>query len=152
MKLGGSLFFPSKEDLYERLFGKRKGFRLRFHSERREVHGSMVQTKKAAQAAEAKRREELKNPKPETDQRPIDITFLELVNFRLDHVKAYNADSHYETYVYMARGWIKKWGNLSCSGVTQRMIQEFVFWRGAGYPPIRPIGNCGIFVPPSISD
>ena len=31
-KLGGSLFFPAKEDLYEHLFGKGKGVEVRLHS------------------------------------------------------------------------------------------------------------------------
>jgi hypothetical protein len=31
MKLGGSLFFPAKEDLYERIFCQRKGMEVRLH-------------------------------------------------------------------------------------------------------------------------
>jgi hypothetical protein len=42
-KLRGSLFFPRKEDLYERLFGKRKGVALRLHPEGDQVHGNLVQ-------------------------------------------------------------------------------------------------------------
>jgi hypothetical protein len=45
-KLGGSLFFPSKEDLYESIFQKREGLEVRLHPERDETHGSMVQNKK----------------------------------------------------------------------------------------------------------
>jgi hypothetical protein len=45
-KLGGSLLFPSKEDLYERLFGKRKGVEVRLHPERDQTHKGLVQTKK----------------------------------------------------------------------------------------------------------
>jgi integrase len=108
---------------------KGKGFRYDFTLKGERYTEAWFKTKKAAQAAEAKRKEELKNPKLESEGMPTDITFLELVNLRLDHVKAYNADSHYETYVYMARGWMKRWGSLSCSGVTQRMIQEFVLER-----------------------
>ena len=36
-KLKGSIFFPSKEDLYERLFGKREGMEIRFHPGRGKV-------------------------------------------------------------------------------------------------------------------
>ena len=42
-KLGGSLFFPKKEDLYERLFGKRQGqeVEVRLHPEGDQVHGNL---------------------------------------------------------------------------------------------------------------
>ena len=44
-KLGGSLFFPRQEDLYERLFCKRQGqgVALRFHPEGDQAHGNLVQ-------------------------------------------------------------------------------------------------------------
>ncbi len=42
VKLGGSLFFPNKEDLYERLFQKGKGLEVRFHPQGREVHSGLV--------------------------------------------------------------------------------------------------------------
>lgn len=42
-KLGGSLFFPGKEDLYERLFCQRKGVEVRLHPERNPAHGGLVQ-------------------------------------------------------------------------------------------------------------
>src|SRR5512135_2795849 len=48
-KLGGSLFFPRKEDLYERLFCQRQGMEIRFHTEAREIHRGMVQNKRAGQ-------------------------------------------------------------------------------------------------------
>ena len=44
-KLGGSLFFPKKEDLYERLFGKRKGLEVRLQPGRNQAHEGLVQTK-----------------------------------------------------------------------------------------------------------
>ena len=45
-KLGGSLFFPRKEDLYELLFRQRKGVEVRLHPERDQAHGGMVQNQK----------------------------------------------------------------------------------------------------------
>jgi len=45
-KLGGSLFFPSKEDLYESIFQKRKGVAVRLHPEGDQVHRNLVQDKK----------------------------------------------------------------------------------------------------------
>ena len=44
-KLGGSLFFPGKEDLYERLFGKGKGVEVRLHPGGNQIHQGLVQTK-----------------------------------------------------------------------------------------------------------
>ncbi len=69
----------------------------------------MVYNEKAAQAAEAKRKEELKSPKPEMDQPTMmestatdvqtqtGITFLELIELRLDYVKAYNSKKFMKT-------------------------------------------------------
>jgi hypothetical protein len=44
-KLGGSLFFPSKENLYEHLFGKRKGVEVRLHPGGNQIHQRLVQKK-----------------------------------------------------------------------------------------------------------
>ena len=44
-KLGGSLFFPRKEDLYERLFGKGEGMEIRLHPGGDQAHKGLVQTK-----------------------------------------------------------------------------------------------------------
>ena len=46
VKLGGSLLFPSKEDLYELLFHKRQGLASRLHAKRETIHGDVVQNKK----------------------------------------------------------------------------------------------------------
>jgi len=44
-KLRGSLFFPRKENLYERLFDKGEGVEVRFHPDGDQAHGSLVQNK-----------------------------------------------------------------------------------------------------------
>lgn len=44
-KLRGSLFFPRKENLYERLFGKGEGVEVRFHPEGDQGHGGLFQNK-----------------------------------------------------------------------------------------------------------
>jgi len=60
-KLRGSLFFPSKEDLYERvLFKEEKAVSVRVHREGNQVHGNLVQIKTEARDAEGKRKEEIK--------------------------------------------------------------------------------------------
>jgi hypothetical protein len=48
-KLKGSLFFPNKEDLYERLFHSEEGVEVRLHPKRNQVHGVMVQNKNRSQ-------------------------------------------------------------------------------------------------------
>ena len=48
-KLGGSLFFPTKEDLYKYLFGKREGVEVRFHPKGDQAHRSLVQNKKRSE-------------------------------------------------------------------------------------------------------
>jgi hypothetical protein len=55
-KLGGSLFFPRKEDLYERLFGKGQGVEVRLHPERDQVHGYLIQDKKRGQNGRSKKK------------------------------------------------------------------------------------------------
>lgn len=41
-KIGGRVFFPAKEVIYERLFSQEQGMALRLHPEGREVHSGMV--------------------------------------------------------------------------------------------------------------
>ena len=55
-KLGGSLLFPRKEDLYERLFCKRKGVEIRLYPKRDEAYGSLVQNKNKGQTGRSKKK------------------------------------------------------------------------------------------------
>jgi integrase len=57
------------------------------------------------------------------------MDFLELVNRRLDYVKAYNSERHYTDHIYMAKRWIKEWGELQCREITPTMIQNFLLQR-----------------------
>jgi integrase len=59
---------------------------------------------------------------------------LELVNLRLDHIKAYNSLLHYKDTLYLARLWIKKWGKLSCNEISQQMIEKWVLHRAKVSP------------------
>lgn len=85
-------------------------------------------TKKEAQRAEAQKREGIQNPAPIVET-PTDMGFLELVNERLDYVKAYNSERHYKEYLYMARRWAKEWQSYVCSEITTRMIEQFILRR-----------------------
>jgi integrase len=116
---------------------KGKGWRYDFTLNGNRHTEAWFPTKREAIAAEARRREELKKPEveeqvqPESNQpqTPTDMDFLELVNRRLDHVKAYNSGSHYAEHIYMAKRWVKEWGKLGCSSVTRDMIEKFILKR-----------------------
>jgi hypothetical protein len=56
VKLGGSLFFPSKEDLYEQLFQERKGVEVRLYPQGNQAHRNLVQNKKAGQSGRSKKK------------------------------------------------------------------------------------------------
>ena len=78
-----------------------------------------------ARQAEAERRKEVLESKKGTQIR-TDMGFLELVNRRLDHVKSYNSEKHYNDYRYLARRWIEGWGQLRLSEMTQEMIEKII--------------------------
>ena len=54
------------------------------------------------------------------------MDFLELVNRRLDHVKAYNTEKHYSDCCFQAKGWLKQWGHLRCGEITLDMIERYL--------------------------
>lgn len=136
---------------------KNKGWRYDFTLNGNRYTECWFQTKRAALQAEARKREEVANLQIVAEEAPGQTTatgkvnpvtlepssmkkepesqmqtgmdFLELVNLRLDHVKAYNSESHYETYVYMAKGWAKKWNAFSCSQVTPLLVKQFLMER-----------------------
>jgi integrase len=109
-------------------FIKNKGYRYEFVLKGKRHTKAWFKTKTAAKLAEAKRREELENPDP-VQEEPTDMAFLDLVNIRLDYVKAYHSEEHYRSYLYLGRRWVKKWGELMCSEITPSMIQEHLLER-----------------------
>ncbi len=108
-------------------------WRFNFNMNGQRYSKAGFKTKKEARKAEAILREELENP-PKIVETPIDMDFLDLVNLRLDHVKAYNSVLYYKDTLYLARYWIKKWGKLSCNQITQRMIESWVLYRAKVSP------------------
>jgi len=62
------------------------------------------------------------------------MEFLELVNRRLDHVRAYNSERHYRDQVYLVKRWVKEWNGLRCSEVSQDKIQSFLLERAKVSP------------------
>lgn len=103
---------------------KRKGWRFEFTLNGIRHTSAIYKTRAEARKAEAKRREEIENQEIRTD-----MGFLDLINMRLDYVKSYNSVIHYQHYSYMARRWVKKWGNLQCSQITQQMVQKHILER-----------------------
>lgn len=109
-------------------FVKGKGWRYDFTLKGIRYTEAWFETKKSAKRAEADKRKEANNPIP-LQEMSTDMAFLDLVNLRLDHVKAYNSESHYTSYLYMGRRWAKPWGNLLCSEITTPMVQKHLFER-----------------------
>lgn len=66
-KLGGSLFFPSKEDLYEHLFCKAEGVEVRLHPEGNQVHRNLVQNEGRSNAGRSEKKGGYKKPQAESD-------------------------------------------------------------------------------------
>ena len=107
---------------------KGKGWRYDFTRKGIRHTEAWFKTKKEAVRAEAKHREELEHPVLIV-QEPTVTGFLELVNLRLDHVKAYSSGEYYKTHLHMARRWVKKWGTSVCKDITQQGIQDFLLTR-----------------------
>lgn len=109
-------------------FKKGKGWRYDFTHQGVRYTETWFKTKREAQRAEANKREELSKP-PLIQTTKTDTAFLELVNLKLDHVKAYNSAFHYRDYIYMVKRWVKLWGRLNCNQITTEMIENFVLKR-----------------------
>ena len=114
-------------------FIKNKGWRYDFTLEKQRYTQAWFKTKTEARQAEASRRKEVLKPQ-EASQTLTDMGFLELVNRRLDHVKAYNSEQHYAEHRSRVKRWVKEWGHLTCREVTQDMIQQFVLERSKVSP------------------
>lgn len=110
-------------------FVKGKGWRYEFIHMKTRYTETWFKTKTEAKRAAVKKREEVKNPPP-IEEEPTDMAFLDLVNLRLDHVQAYNSESHYTAYKYLARRWTKRWGELMCGQISPAVIQKHLIRRG----------------------
>jgi len=104
---------------------KGKGWRYDFTLQGVRHTEAWFKTKRAAAKAEIKRKEELENPQV-PEKTPTDMAFLSLVNKRLDYLKAYNSERYYTDHVYMAKRWVKVWGQLKCRDITFEMVQGYI--------------------------
>jgi integrase len=109
-------------------FVKRKGWRYDFTIEGKRYTGAWFEAKRAALKAEAQRKEETTEGS-NSPEAPTDISFLDLVNQRLDFVKAYDSKKHYDDYRYLARRWIRLWGSMNCREICQEALEHFIFER-----------------------
>ena len=107
---------------------KGKGWRYDFTLNGVRHTNAWFKTKTEAKEAEAKRKEELKKPQ-QSQQIQTDMAFLELVNRRLDYVKAYKSEKYYADNLYLANRWMKEWGSLQCDEITPDMIQAHIIQR-----------------------
>jgi integrase len=104
---------------------KGKGWRYDFTLQGVRQTGAWFKTKRAAAKAAVRRKEEIENPRV-PEKTPTDMAFLELVNRRLDYIKAYNSERYYTDHLYMARRWVAAWGHLSCRDITFEMVQGYI--------------------------
>ena len=107
---------------------KGKGWRYDFTLEKQRYTQAWYKTKTAARQAEAERRKEAVELR-KGGQIPTDMSFLELVNRRLDHLEAYNSRKHYEDYRYLATKWVQRWGQLKSSEISTEMIERYILQR-----------------------
>lgn len=108
--------------------GKGKGWRYDFQMNKERHTEAYFKTKTEAKQAEAKRREEIKNPitkiRPEMTQ--TDMVFLDIVNERLDYLKDYKTEKYFNDTLYMAKRWVERWGSMYCGDITDKMVQDFL--------------------------
>ncbi|MFA4902253.1 MAG: tyrosine-type recombinase/integrase [Desulfobaccales bacterium] len=112
-------------------FQKGRGWKHDFTLNGQRYTSRYFKTKKEAKQAEIQKREEVLNPPPAKPVETIstDITFLDLVNRRLDHVKAYHSATYYHVYQSSARKWVRQWKELSCSEISRDMVERFILDR-----------------------
>ena len=108
---------------------KGKGWRYDFTLAGQRYTEAWFKTKRKALDAEATKRKELNEPPPRETQTPTDMGFLDLVNLRLDHLKAYKSNKHFVESLYRARRWIRQWGAMNCSEMTQTIVERFILER-----------------------
>ena len=66
-KLGGSLFFPRKEELYEHLFPKRERMEVRFHPEPKQTHKIRIQNQNRSKKINDQKKGGNRKPKDRDD-------------------------------------------------------------------------------------
>jgi len=119
-------------------FVKGKGWRYDFTMDGKRYTKTWFKTKKEAKQSEAIRKEEIQTPENQmiTSPVPTDMDFLELVNRRLDHLKEYCSEQHYNDHIYYAKRWCSYWKKMKCDEITVDMVQAFLLKRKRDVSPI----------------
>ena len=112
---------------------KGKGWRYDFTLKGIRHTEAWFKTKTQAKQVEAKKREELKNPK-QREMTQTDMDFLTLANKRLDYVKKYNSGEHFRHVLYHVRRWISEWKELNCSEISSEKVETYIFKRSEVSP------------------
>ncbi len=107
---------------------KGRGWKYDFVLRKKRYVNGYFKTKSEARQAEALRKEEIRNPRP-METVWTDITFYDLINRRLDHVRAYNSKTHYRDYRYMAKRWVARWGDLNTADISQPELESYFLQR-----------------------
>jgi hypothetical protein len=121
-------FFPERRYSMSVYSVKGMGWRYDFTLKGIRFTDSGFKTKTEAKRAEATRKEEILTPKP-IEETGTDMDFLELLNKRLDYIKAFNSMSHYREHVYYGKRWAKQWKQLKCGEITGIMIETYILKR-----------------------
>jgi len=94
------------------------------------IHEIGLQHKKEAVAEEVEKRKELKTKKQDSIQDLIvvktDMAFLDLVNSRLDFIKAYESEKYYVDTLTSAKRWTRQWGEFMCKDISSTMVQSYM--------------------------
>ena len=114
-------------------FVKGKGVEVRLYPKGNQVHGSLVQNKKSGKTGGGRKTKGGEKSQA-TDRDANRHGLFGLVNLRLDHVKAYNSESHYRDVFYHARRWIKRWNGLLCCDLTPEVIEKYMIARSKTSP------------------
>jgi integrase len=109
-------------------FVKKKGWRYDFTRNGHRHTEAWFATKAEAKEAEANRKEAIKNPQSVIETQTV-MGFLELVNKRLDFLKAYKSEKYYSDNIYLAKRWVNEWGHLRCDEISPEMIQAYIIER-----------------------
>ena len=107
---------------------KGKGWRYDFILRGERHTEAWFKTKKDAAKAEARKREELNKPKI-AEESPTDMAFLDLLNSRLDLVRAYKTQSYYGDNRYLFKRLAVKWDGLKVREISTGMVQQYILER-----------------------
>jgi hypothetical protein len=129
--LGVLFSFPGRRTYMGIYFQKGRGWKHDFTLNGKRYTSRYFKTKREVRQAEIQKKEEILNPPPQipVEKMVTDMGFWDLVNRRLDHVKAYHSATYYHVYQCSARKWVRQWDGLKCSEISRDMVERFILER-----------------------